>query len=463
MKHKVHFVCQECGNSSTKWLGKCPVCNTWNSYVEELEHDEKKEKARHSIKDKSYQKATLLEDVAIEEFRRASTKNSEFDRVLGGGLVIGSLSLIAGDPGIGKSTLLIQIASNLGQKGKVLYVSGEESIRQIKLRVERLKLKKDNIYILAENDMDDILGAIEEIDPEYIIVDSIQTVYLSQMTGTPGSVGQVREATLALMKVAKSQSRTVMIVGHVTKSGNIAGPKVLEHMVDTVLYIEGEKEHSYRIMRSVKNRFGSTQEIGVFEMRETGLVIVDNPSKYFLTHLTHTVPGSMIVPIMEGTRVLLLEVQALTSDSSFSVPRRLATGIDLNRILLLIAVLEKKMNLSLGRNDIYFNIVGGLKVDDRGLDLGIIITLISSIYNIPINKDLLAVGEVGLTGEVRGVTQLEQRIKECQKLGFDKMIIPKTAGLNKESYNMELIEVSSLKDAVSYFMKNNKGGKDEKH
>ncbi len=462
MKTKTHFVCNECGNQSQKWLGKCPVCFGWNTYVEEIIHDEVADKKKHSIKAVEYPKATLLKDVLIEEFRRVKTKNDEVDRVLGGGLVIGSLTLIAGDPGIGKSTLLMQLASSLGSKNRVLYVSGEESARQIKMRVERLGLPKENIYILAENNMEDIFASIDEVDPLYIIIDSIQTVYLNDMTGAPGSVGQVREATLALMKIAKGQGRSVLIVGHVTKSGNIAGPKVLEHMVDTVLYLEGEKDHSYRILRSAKNRFGSTQEIGVFEMGEEGLVEVINPSKYFLTHMSEVVPGSIIVPVIEGTRTLLLEIQALTVDSSFPVPRRLSTGIELNRILLIIAVLEKKMNLSMGKKDIYFNIVGGLKIEDRGIDLGVVISLISSIYNIPINKNVLVVGEIGLTGEIRAVSGLEQRIKESEKLGFEKIIIPKTKGLKKSNIKIEIIEVSNIMEAVNIFLSNNKGGNNEK-
>lgn len=461
MKNKSHFVCNECGNQSQKWLGRCPACSSWNSYVEELLFDETKEQKKHSIKNKDYAKATLLKDVRIDEFKRVSSGSPEVDRVLGGGLVSGSLTLIAGDPGIGKSTLLIQIASSLGAKEKVLYVSGEESVRQLKLRVERLGLATDNIYIQAENNMRDILSAIEEVDPQFIIIDSIQTVYLEDMNGTPGSIGQVREATLALMKIAKGQGRSIFIVGHVTKSGNIAGPKVLEHMVDTVLNLEGEKDHSFRIIRSAKNRFGSTQEIGVFEMTEGGMIGVDNPSKYFLTHMKEEVPGSLVVPILEGTRTLLVEVQALTTETNFPVPRRLSTGIDLNRILLLTAVLEKHMKLFMGKKDIYFNIVGGLKVEDRGLDLGVILALVSSLHNIPINKNLLVVGEVGLTGEIRTVNQLEQRIRESQKLGFKRMIIPKTKGINQAQWSIELIEVSTLKEAAALFLKNNKGGNNE--
>lgn len=462
MKNKAQFVCNECGNASAKWLGKCPVCGSWNSYVEELVLEKKGGQGKASIKESAGKaKPTLLKNVLIEDFKRDATGYPEVDRVLGGGLVTGSLTLIAGDPGIGKSTLLIQIASSLSRTDKVLYISGEESVRQIKIRTDRLGLPADNIYILAENDMDDIIGAIDEVDPKFIIVDSIQTVYLDDLSGTPGSVGQVREATLSLMKIAKSQGRSVFIVGHVTKSGSIAGPKVLEHMVDTVLYLEGEKEHSYRILRSAKNRFGSTQEIGVFEMGEQGMAEVVNPSKYFLTHLKEEVPGSLVVPIIEGTRTLLLEVQALSTDSSFPVPRRLSTGIDLNRILLLIAVLEKNMKLSLGKKDVYFNIVGGLKVDDRGLDLGVVLALISTLYNIPINKDMLVVGEIGLTGEIRTVTGLEQRIRESEKLGFGKMIIPRTKGLKKQNWNIELLEVGSLKEAVALFLKKEKGAAHE--
>lgn len=461
MKNKAQFVCNECGTASPKWLGKCPTCGSWNSYVEELVVAKAGAGRKSSIKEGEHARATLLKDVLIEDFKRDKTGHAEVDRVLGGGLVIGSLSLIAGDPGIGKSTLLIQIASSLARSEKVLYISGEESVRQIKIRLDRLGLSPENIYILAENDMEGIIRAIEDVDPKYIIVDSIQTVYLDDLSGTPGSVGQVREATLTLMKIAKGQSRSIFIVGHVTKSGNIAGPKVLEHMVDTVLYLEGDKDHSYRILRSAKNRFGSTQEIGVFEMGQEGLIEVINPSKYFLTHLKEEVPGSLVVPIIEGSRVLLLEVQALTTDSAFPVPRRLSTGVDLNRILLLIAVLEKHMKLTMGKKDIYFNIVGGLKVDDRGLDLGVVLALISSLYNIPINKDMLVVGEIGLTGEIRTVSGLEQRIKESEKLGFGKMIVPRTKGLKKDQWKIQLLEVGSLKEAVAVFLKKDKEVKDE--
>ncbi|WP_342668641.1 DNA repair protein RadA [endosymbiont 'TC1' of Trimyema compressum] len=454
MKHKTHYFCQECGSISQKWLGKCPGCQSWNSFVKETIFEEGK--GQVPIGEKEFRKSTLLKEVSIEDYKRKETGIKELDRVLGGGIVKGSLSLISGDPGIGKSTLLIQVASTLGTNEKVLYISGEESLRQIKMRAERLGLEGKQLYLLAENNMMGILESIKTIDPNYIIVDSIQTVYMEDMSGAPGSVGQVRESTLALMKVAKGQGRTVFVVGHVTKSGNIAGPKVLEHMVDTVLYLEGDKDYFYRLIRSGKNRFGSTDEIGVFEMSKEGLREIANPSQYFLSDGTAPVPGSVIVPILEGTRALLVELQALTTETSFAVPRRLATGLDTNRVLLLTAVLEKKIRFAMGKNDIYFNVVGGLKVDDRGLDLGICIALISSLYNVPIHKDTLLVGEVGLTGEVRGVYQLEKRIQEGEKLGFEKIIVPKNNKIKKNTYGIDVIPVETIQEAVSLFFKREK-------
>ena len=459
-KSKTHYVCNECGSQSQKWQGRCPACGSWNTFVEERVQESGKDSRQKTITSKEYPKAVLLSDINSEGYARQATGSDETDRVLGGGLVAGSLTLLAGDPGIGKSTLLMQIASSLGRREKVLYVSGEESVRQLKLRAERLELPMENIYILSENNMEDILHGVEQLDPRFIIVDSIQTVYMEDMTGTPGSVGQVREATLALMKVAKGEGRSIFIVGHVTKSGNIAGPKVLEHMVDTVLYLEGEKDHPFRIIRSAKNRFGSTQEIGVFEMTELGMKGVENPSRYFLTHMQEEVPGSLVVPVLEGSRVLLVELQTLATDTNFPVPRRLSAGLDLNRTLLLTAVLEKQMKIFLGKKDIYYNIVGGLRVDDRAMDLGILLALLSSLYDIPVNKNLLVLGEVGLTGEIRAVSQLENRIRECEKLGFRQMIIPRTKDLQKGNWKMELLEAGNLREAAEIFMKRNKGGRD---
>lgn len=452
MKKKTHYVCQTCGHVSQKWLGKCPGCEGWNTFVEERIFEEEKGKKK-SIGEVEFKAPTLLKDVEVEGYKRKGIGIEELDRVLGGGIVRGSLTLISGDPGIGKSTLLIQVAAILGKDERVLYVSGEESLRQIKMRADRLGLTGPNVYLVAENSMAGVLESIEAVDPQFVIVDSIQTMYMDEMTGTPGSVGQVRESTLTLMKVAKGEGRSVFVVGHVTKSGNIAGPKVLEHMVDTVLYVEGDKDYRYRVIKSAKNRFGSTDEIGVFEMGENGLVEVLNPAKYFLEGQDEEAPGSVIMPILEGSRVILIEVQALTAPTSFPVPRRLATGLDMNRVLLLTAVLEKKIKLAMGKNDIYFNVVGGLKVDDRGMDMGLCAALVSSLYNIPIDRETLMIGEVGLTGEVRGVYQLEKRVAEGSKLGFKRIIIPKGTGIDKGKWPIEIVEVSNIREGIGFLFK----------
>ena len=444
-KAKTIFVCSSCGYESTKWLGKCPACNEWNSFYEEKLVSSNTNKKEKSIT------PTPLTNVENRETVRISTGFKEVDRVLGGGLVNGSLVLLGGEPGIGKSTLIIQICNKLALDGKVLYVSGEESAEQIKLRANRLNIKNDNILFLGETDMDVIEKAIENITPKLVIIDSIQTMYSEEITSTAGSVSQVREVTSRIMKNCKQNNITTIIIGHVTKDGNIAGPRVLEHMVDTVLYIEGERYFSYRVLRSVKNRFGSTNEIGMFEMQNEGMVEINNPSSILISEREDNPSGSIIVATMEGTRSLLVELQALTTPSVFGMPRRNTNGIDYNRLTLLSAVLEKKLGLPLGTQDIYLNIVGGIKINEPAIDLGIILAVCSSYKNISIPKEVVAIGEVGLTGEVRAINLIEKRLNEAEKLGFKCCIIPKTnKKLLKENYKLDIIGVSDISEAVKY-------------
>ena len=444
-KAKTIFVCSSCGYESTKWLGKCPSCNEWNSFYEEKIVSTNTNKKEKNIT------PTPLTNVENKDTVRISTGFAEVDRVLGGGLVNGSLVLLGGEPGIGKSTLILQICNKLALNEKVLYVSGEESAEQIKLRANRLNIKNDNILFLGETDMDVIEKAIENITPKLVIIDSIQTMYSEEITSTAGSVSQVREVTSRIMKNCKQNDITTIIIGHVTKDGNIAGPRVLEHMVDTVLYIEGERYFSYRVLRSVKNRFGSTNEIGMFEMQNEGMVEINNPSSILISEREDNPSGSIIVATMEGTRSLLLELQALTTPSVFGMPRRNTNGIDYNRLTLLAAVLEKKLGLPLGTQDVYLNIVGGIKVNEPAIDLGIVLAVCSSYKNISIRKDLVAIGEVGLTGEVRAVNLIEKRLNEAEKLGFKCCIIPKTnKKLLKDSYKLDIIGVSDINEAVKY-------------
>ena len=444
-KAKTIFVCSSCGYESTKWLGKCPSCNEWNSFYEEKIVSTNTNKKEKNIT------PTPLTNVENKDTVRISTGFAEVDRVLGGGLVNGSLVLLGGEPGIGKSTLILQICNKLALNEKVLYVSGEESAEQIKLRANRLNIKNDNILFLGETDMDVIEKTIENITPKLVIIDSIQTMYSEEITSTAGSVSQVREVTSRIMKNCKQNDITTIIIGHVTKDGNIAGPRVLEHMVDTVLYIEGERYFSYRVLRSVKNRFGSTNEIGMFEMQNEGMVEINNPSSILISEREDNPSGSIIVATMEGTRSLLLELQALTTPSVFGMPRRNTNGIDYNRLTLLAAVLEKKLGLPLGTQDVYLNIVGGIKVNEPAIDLGIVLAVCSSYKNISIRKDLVAIGEVGLTGEVRAVNLIEKRLNEAEKLGFKCCIIPKTnKKLLKDSYKLDIIGVSDINEAVKY-------------
>lgn len=446
MKAKTIFVCNECGYESAKWMGKCPACNSWNTFFEE----KLSTKVESGKREKKIQEAPKpLNSFVGQDAQRTSTGYAELDRVLGGGLVKGSLVLVGGEPGIGKSTLILQLCDKVKGEGKVLYVSGEESAEQIKLRADRLNIKNDDILFLGETDIDIIDQNIEELNPKLVIIDSMQTMYSEDISSAPGSVSQVREITSRIMKICKSRKITTIIIGHVTKDGNIAGPRVLEHMVDTVLYIEGERYFSYRMIRGVKNRFGSTNEVGMFEMQEKGMVEITNPSSILISERDDNPSGSVVVATVEGTRPLLVELQALVTQSVFGLPRRTANGIDYNRLTLLVAVMEKKAGFMLGNQDVYLNVVGGIKVNEPALDLGIILATASSFKNVSIPKGVIALGEVGLTGEVRTINMMEKRLKEAERLGFKKCIIPENnKKLLKESYKLDIIGVKNINEAM---------------
>lgn len=446
MKAKTIFVCNECGYESAKWMGKCPACNSWNTFFEEKIST----KVESGKREKKIQEAPKpLNSYVGQDAQRTSTGYAELDRVLGGGLVKGSLVLVGGEPGIGKSTLILQLCDKVKGEGKVLYVSGEESAEQIKLRADRLNIKNDDILFLGETDIDIIDQNIEELNPKLVIIDSMQTMYSEEISSAPGSVSQVREITSRIMKICKSRKITTIIIGHVTKDGNIAGPRVLEHMVDTVLYIEGERYFSYRMVRGVKNRFGSTNEVGMFEMQEKGMVEITNPSSILISERDDNPSGSVVVATVEGTRPLLVELQALVTQSVFGLPRRTANGIDYNRLTLLVAVMEKKAGFILGNQDVYLNVVGGIKVNEPALDLGIILATASSFKNVSIPKGVIALGEVGLTGEVRTINMMEKRLKEAERLGFKKSIIPENnKKLLKESYKLDIIGVKNINEAM---------------
>lgn len=440
------FVCSNCGYESGKWLGKCPACNEWNSFYEEKLS---KGTGGSITKEKKIVTPKKLNEVIGAEAARVKTGIGELDRVLGGGLVKGSLVLVGGEPGIGKSTLILQLCNSMSGDGKVLYVSGEESAEQIKIRADRLGINNSDILFLGETDIDVIENNILDINPKLVIIDSIQTMYSEDITSAAGTVSQVREITSRIMRVCKSNEITTIIIGHVTKEGNIAGPRVLEHMVDTVLYLEGERYFSYRILRGVKNRFGSTNEIGMFEMREEGMCEITNPSDVLISEREDNPAGSCIVACMEGTRPMLVELQALTTQTIYGFPKRTANGIDYNRLAILIAVIEKKTGLSLGTQDVYVNVVGGLKINEPSIDLGIIIAVASIYKNKPIPKDCVIIGEVGLTGEVRRVNMIEKRIKEAEKLGFKKCIIPESnKKLLKDKFKLDIIGVKDVKEAL---------------
>jgi len=449
-KNKTIHVCQNCGAQSPKWVGRCTECGAWNSYVEEYVRAESpKTTAQGRISDSA--KPVRLIDVSVDQEDRYTTGIRELDNVLGGGVVRGSLVLVGGDPGIGKSTMLIQMADRIAiTKKKVLYVSGEESVKQTKLRADRTGVTSESLYIISENDLEAIMNTVDNLKPDVLIVDSIQTMFRSDIQSAPGSVSQVRECTASLMKTAKREGLSTFIVGHVTKSGAIAGPKVLEHMVDTVLYFEGERFNTYRLLRSVKNRFGSTNEIGVFEMTNQGLIGVSNPSKLFLSEKRDESSGAVVVGTMEGTRPMLVEIQALVCHSGFSAPRRTAIGVDYNKVIMLIAVLEKKIGMQLQDQDSYINVVGGIRIDEPAADLGIIIALASSFKNIVIDPDMMFFGEVGLTGEVRNVAHVQSRISEGQKLGFKTFVIPagNLDGLEKPAPGTRIVGVRTVEDAL---------------
>ncbi len=447
-KSKTVFVCSNCGYESAKWLGKCPGCQEWNSFYEETLVSNSSSGLN---KKKKMAIPMPLNSVEGKSTERISTGLDELNRVLGGGLVEGSLILLGGEPGIGKSTLILQICDKVQVEGKILYVSGEESAEQIKIRADRLNVKRDNLMFLPETDIDAVNDAINSIEPKLVIIDSVQTMYADNISSAPGSVSQVREITARIMKICKENSITTIIIGHVTKDGNIAGPRVLEHMVDTVLYLEGERYFSYRMLRGVKNRFGSTNEIGMFEMQNEGMIEIKNPSSILLSEREEKTPGSVVVASIEGTRSLLIELQALTTPSVFGMPRRTANGIDYNRLTLLIAVLEKKAGLLLGNQDVYLNVVGGIKINEPAIDLGIVLAAASSFKNISIPKDVVAIGEVGLTGEVRAVNVIEKRIKEAEKLGFKTCIVPENnKKLLKEKFKLDIIGVKNIVEAMKY-------------
>ena len=438
-KKSVYF-CQNCGHEESKWLGQCPMCKEWNTFAEEKVVSIKGQK---SSVEKQVQ-AVTLSSVTTDEDERMKTELVELDRVLGGGIVPGSLVLVGGDPGIGKSTLLLQVCQKLSAMNKkVLYISGEESLKQIKLRANRMGEFSENLYLLCETSLNLIQTAIEREKPDVVVIDSIQTMYNEEIGSAPGSVSQVRESTNVFMQLAKGMNIAIFIVGHVTKEGTVAGPRVLEHMVDTVLYFEGDRHASYRILRGVKNRFGSTNEIGVFEMRKEGLVEVENPSEFMLSGKPENASGSVVACAMEGTRPILMEIQALVCKSNFGMPRRTAAGIDYNRVNLLMAVLEKRVGLPLSGYDAYVNIAGGIRMNEPAVDLGIIMAVASSYKNRPVSEDTIVFGEVGLSGEVRAVTMPEQRVAEAKKLGFKVCVVPEVS--LKSIGKVEGIEVIGVK------------------
>lgn len=451
---KTAFFCQNCGYESSKWMGQCPGCREWNTFVEELTVTASKSTSAKSGLGSGTGKSepVQLSSIQIEEDDRVLTQIEELDRVLGGGIVPGSMVLVGGDPGIGKSTLLLQVCKELTAKQhKVLYISGEESLRQIKLRARRIGEFNDQLLLLCETNLEAIRSTIERTRPEMVVIDSIQTMYNDQVSSAPGSVSQVRESTGVLMQIAKGMGISMFIVGHVTKDGSVAGPRVLEHMVDTVLYFEGDRQVAYRILRSVKNRFGSTNEIGVFEMQEKGLIEVKNPSQAMLNGRPTDASGSVVVCSIEGTRPILIEIQALVTRTNFGLPRRTSVGIDYNRVNLLMAVLEKRAGLHLGDCDAYVNLAGGMKLGEPAIDLGVVMAVVSSFKNKVIDPGILIFGEVGLSGEVRGVSMAETRVRESEKLGFTTCIMPKA---NVESiqgtYQIQLLGVANIKEAMGY-------------
>ncbi|MFH0930608.1 MAG: DNA repair protein RadA [Candidatus Zixiibacteriota bacterium] len=451
-KLKTVFICQSCGSSFPKWMGKCPDCLSWNSLVEE-KVSRKKEKRfeRNEIRTSPLP----LSQVKFGEEDRLKTGIGELDRVLGGGIVKDSVVLVGGDPGIGKSTLLLQISQRVAESlGRVLYITGEESIKQVKLRALRMGIDSDKIEILTETDLDAIIEVLENNPPSMAVIDSIQTTYSPDLESAPGSISQIRECASKLINFAKGKGVAVFLVGHVTKDGSLAGPRVLEHMVDTVLYFEGEKNYAFRILRSAKNRFGSSNEIGVFQMEEKGLLEVNNPSELFLSEMEEDISGSVVVCSLEGTRPLLVELQALVSPSVYGMPQRVCSGIDYKRLSLLLAILEKRENLRVSSTDVFINVAGGVWIDEPAIDLGIVTAVVSNFKNIPVRKDILIMGEVGLGGEVRSINQIERRIKEGEKLGFKRCVIPEGNLKNlKGKFKIEISGVKNIKDALAILLK----------
>ena len=444
---KTVFYCQSCGYESAKWMGQCPGCHEWNTFVEEPKAVSAKGGSKRRM---GTNEPVPVKSVSTRDDPRVSTGIGEFDRVLGGGIVKGSLILVGGDPGIGKSTLLLQMCANLSRGGhKVLYISGEESLQQIKMRADRIGEGGDELLLLCETDLDVLDAQIEKIKPEMVIVDSIQTMYSENVTSAPGSVSQVREATATFLRISKSLGISLFLVGHVTKEGAVAGPRVLEHMVDTVLYFEGDNHASYRILRAAKNRFGSTNEIGVFEMHSEGLAEVPNPSEYMLSGKPEDATGAIVTCAVEGTRPILLEIQALASRTSFGYPRRTSTGVDYNRVNLLIAVIEKRLGIDFSSMDAYVNIAGGIRMNEPSADLAVVLALISSCKDIVIGNEVAAFGEVGLSGEVRGVSQAAVRVQEAKKLGFEKVILPKSN--LKDVKNVEGIKIVGVENLTKAF------------
>ena len=451
---KTVYFCQECGYESAKWMGQCPGCKAWNTFVEETVSAKKNPSGNLKASEKR-QDPVILKDISLSEDERQTTQIGELDRVLGGGIVPGSLVLVGGDPGIGKSTLLLQVCRNLAENQvAVLYISGEESLRQIKLRANRIGDFNDKMQLLCETNLEVIREVIERKKPDVVVIDSIQTMFHEDVSSAPGSVSQVRESTNILMQIAKGMGISVFIVGHVTKEGNVAGPRVLEHMVDTVLYFEGDRHASYRVLRAVKNRFGSTNEIGVFEMCNTGLEEVKNPSEYMLNGRPEDASGSVVACSMEGTRPILVEIQALVCQSNFGIPRRTAVGTDFNRVNLLMAVLEKKVGIHLGTSDAYVNIAGGMKMTEPAIDLGICLAIVSSCKDVVIPDKIMVFGEVGLSGEIRAVSMAGQRVQEAKKLGFETVMLPEVckSSVGKPE-GINLVYVSQIRDAISYIMR----------
>ena len=449
-KAKSSFYCTECGNETIKWQGRCPACGAWNTIVEQPAKDVKKKAAASASAGLGIRRPRPMAEVEAVDELRFNTGMNELDRVLGGGAVKGSLVLVGGAPGIGKSTLMLQICDNLCRFCDVLYVSGEESERQIKLRAQRLGIREEGLYLYSETNLDDIVAAVQEKKPDILIVDSIQTIYNGDSSSSPGSVAQVKECTMALMHLAKGMGVTVFVVGHINKEGSLAGPKVLEHMVDCVLHFEGEEHNSYRILRAAKNRFGATNEIGVFEMGDQGLVEVPNPSEAMLSGRPENMPGSCVTCVMEGVRPVLAEVQALLSPSAYGNSRRTSNGFDYNRAMMMLAVLEKRGGLALSSCDFYVNVIGGLTLDEPAADLALIVALASSFRDKPVPFDLAAIGEVGLTGELRSVNAVNQRLSEVRRLGFTKCLVPaRSSGKIAAPDGLDLIRVGNIREAIA--------------